>query len=137
MQPPHQSSVFPDLNRLSFEELRFLNESEERQTEFVEEMPIVKEQARILDELISEIEEVTGKLNDFCKHCLVIIEFSEDNLSKEQQLCQLRDAVDSQIEKVTKLAFDNERLYSVYQNLSEKYSPRNIQVGIKFVYSYH
>ncbi|CAG9768931.1 unnamed protein product [Ceutorhynchus assimilis] len=115
--PPQHSSnnkaislVFPELNQLTNEDLRFLNESEERQIEFIDSLPPFKEQNRILDELLLQIEDI-----------------AEDNLNKEQQLSNLKASVDSRIEEVTKLAFDNERLYSVYQNLSEKYSPRNIQ----------
>ncbi|KAL1514143.1 hypothetical protein ABEB36_003450 [Hypothenemus hampei] len=110
---PIQSSIFPELNLLSTEELRFLNESENRQDEFIDELPNVREHNRMLDELIAQIEET-----------------AEENLSKEEKVCHLRDVVESQIEEVTKLAFDNERLYSQYQNLSENYSPRNIQDAV-------
>ncbi|KAH1004964.1 vacuolar protein sorting-associated protein 37A [Dendroctonus ponderosae] len=104
------STMFPELNLLSTEELRFLDECDGRQIEFIEELPSVKDQNRMLDDLASQIEEL-----------------AEENLRKESRLCELRQTVDARIEEVAKLAFDNERLFSIYQNLSEKYSPRNIQ----------
>lgn len=56
--------------------------------------------------------------------CLIL----EANLSKQEELEQLRRDVDSRIEEVTKLAFDNERLHVKYQSYSSNFAPRNIQV---------
>lgn len=39
----------------------------------------------------------------------------------------LHKQIDSKIEEVTKLAFENERLFVIYQNISDKYAPRNIR----------
>ncbi|XP_050302671.1 vacuolar protein sorting-associated protein 37A isoform X2 [Anthonomus grandis grandis] len=103
----HYSSMFPNLEQLSLDELRFLDESEDQQDEFIDELPAIKEQNRFIDELIDSVE--------------------EENLSKEKHLIELKEHVNSQMEEVAKLAFENERLYSIYQNLSEKYSPKNIQ----------
>lgn len=62
-------------------------------------------------------------------YCLFIlfITFSESNLSKKDKLEQLNHEVDFRIEEVTKLAFENERLFVIYQNISDKYAPRNIE----------
>lgn len=42
---------------------------------------------------------------------------------------ELRKNIESKIETVTKLAFENEQVNVTYQGLSEKYSPKNIQVS--------
>lgn len=42
------------------EELRFLDDCEDRQTEFIEELPNVKDQNRMLDDLTNQIEELAG-----------------------------------------------------------------------------
>lgn len=54
--------------------------------------------------------------------------FKESNLSKEKDVSILQHDIETKIEEVTKLAFENERLNMSYQTLSEKYSPRNIKV---------
>lgn len=105
------SVVFPELNNLSLDELKFLAENEDRQQEFLDDSPYLKERNRVLDEQISQVEEM-----------------AESNLKLQEQLEQLRSGIESRIEEITKLSFETERLHSIYQNLSEKYSPRNIQV---------
>lgn len=112
-QPQTQSVAFPELNNLSLEELQFLNESLDRQEEFIEDLPQVKEMNKALDDLILQVEEL-----------------AESNLSRTEQIEELKSGIDSRIEEVTKLAFENERLSSVYQNLRDKYSPMNIKVRI-------
>lgn len=109
-----QSIVFPELNKLSLDELQFLVQNEDRQQEFLDELPYIKEQNRILDEQILQTEEL-----------------AEANLAKQEQLLNLRKEIDGRIEEVAKLAFENERLHVIYQNYSDKYSPRNIQVCAK------
>jgi len=111
MQPPlYQSLVIPELNQLTLKELRFLEENEDRQAEFIDNLPFVKDQSRVLDDLMDNIEEL-----------------AEENLEKQLKVKQLEEAVDLKIEEVAKLAFDNERLYSVYQDFADNFSPRNIQ----------
>lgn len=48
----------------------------------------------------------------------------------------MRETVESQMQEAAKLDFENERLYTIYQSLCEKFLPRNIQVGqiIKSLY---
>ncbi|KAJ3654658.1 hypothetical protein Zmor_013832 [Zophobas morio] len=113
--PTHLSNsqkrlVFPELNNLSLEELEFLNSNSDRQEEFLNEIPAIKEQNKYLDELIVQVEEL-----------------AETNLSKQVELVELKANIDKRIEEVTKLAFENERLHVKYQNLSDKYSPVNIK----------
>ncbi|XP_066258548.1 vacuolar protein sorting-associated protein 37A [Euwallacea similis] len=104
------SLKFPELNLLSLEELRFIDECVDRQAEFIDELGTIREQRRYLEELELQLKDI-----------------AEENLCKEQQLNQAKDAVNQRIEEAVKLTFENERLYSVYLNLSEKYLPRNIQ----------
>nr|XP_023021620.1 vacuolar protein sorting-associated protein 37A [Leptinotarsa decemlineata] len=99
-----------ELIGLPLEELKFLNDNSDRQEEFIEEVPIIKEQNRVLDDVISQVEEM-----------------AEINLSKKEKLEELQRDIDSRIEEVTKLAFENERLHVIYQTLSDKYTPRNIK----------
>lgn len=110
MSHPYQNSIITDLNKLSLEELRFIDENEDRQMEYINEFPYIKDNHRVLDELILEVEEL-----------------ADENLKKEHHLQELKETVDFKIEEVAKLAFENERLYTIYQNFSENYSPRNIQ----------
>lgn len=56
-----QSVAFPELADLSLEELQFLNENLDRQDEFVDELPLIKEQNKTLDELLSNVEELAGR----------------------------------------------------------------------------
>lgn len=58
--PMSHSLAFPELNALSLDELHFLNECVERQEEFVENLPQVKEMNKAIDDLISHIEELAG-----------------------------------------------------------------------------
>ncbi|RZC34361.1 vacuolar protein sorting-associated protein 37A [Asbolus verrucosus] len=106
--------MFPELHKLSSEELEFLNNSIDRQQEFINEIPAIKEQNKLLDELIVQVEEL-----------------AESNLAKQEQLQELKMNVDRRIEEVTKLAFENERLHVKYQDLSNKYSPVNIKEQLR------
>lgn len=55
------------------------------------------------------------------------------NLSKTEKLEEIKSDIDSRMETIAKLAFENERLYSMYQQLSDKYAPRNIQVCFLYI----
>lgn len=131
--PAHFSSViqsvaFPELNSLTLDELKFLNECPERQEEFLEEFPQIKETNKYIDDLISNIEELAGILKYNFEIVFFIISFSDSNLLKKECLEKLNSTIQLKIEEVTKLAFENERLNGIYQSLSEKYSPKNIKV---------
>ncbi|XP_060527774.1 vacuolar protein sorting-associated protein 37A [Cylas formicarius] len=107
-------SIFPELNDFEIKELKFLNENEDYQVELINKLPIIKEQNHEINNLIQHIEDM-----------------AESNLKKEEILTQSKEKINFQIEEVTKLAFENERLFSLFQNLSEKYLPRNIQEELK------
>lgn len=54
--------MFPELSHLSIDELEFLNSNIDRQQEFLYELPPIKDQNKILDDLISQVEELAGWL---------------------------------------------------------------------------
>lgn len=110
----YQTFVFPELKTYSLEELEFLNESEERREEFLENLQKMRDMNKGLDDVISQVEDL-----------------ADLNLSKEKQLEELQKDIDFRIQEVTKLAFENERLNITYQNLSDKYSPENIKDQLK------
>ncbi|KAJ8913544.1 hypothetical protein NQ315_017095 [Exocentrus adspersus] len=110
----HQTVAFPELVNLPLEELQLLNENTDMQDEFVSSQPQIREQEKQFDDFVSQIEEL-----------------AEGNLSKQDRLEELRKGIDSRIEDVTKLAFENERLHAIYQNFSDKFSPRNIKEQLR------
>lgn len=109
-----QSVAFPELNTLSLEELQYLSESTDRQEEFIDNLPQMKEMNKTVDDLILQVEEL-----------------AISNLTKRERLDDLKKAIDERIEEVTKLAFETERLNATYQTLSDNYAPRNIQEQLK------
>ncbi|XP_057670851.1 vacuolar protein sorting-associated protein 37A isoform X2 [Diorhabda carinulata] len=114
--PPHPQQILsiPELSTLTLDELQFLNENTDKQDEFIEQLAPIKEQNKALDSLIQNVEEL-----------------AESNFSKEDKLKELKKSVENRLEEITKLAFENERLHSVYQQLYDKYAPRNIQEQLK------
>ncbi|VEN40480.1 unnamed protein product [Callosobruchus maculatus] len=105
---------FPELSGMSYEDLKFLDESVDRQDEFIDELPLIKEQNKALDDLALQIEEM-----------------AVSNLSKKEILEELRNSVDQRVDEVTKLVLENEQLLASYQTLSDKYAPRNIQEELR------
>lgn len=55
-----QSIIFPDLNTLSLEELKFINENDDRQNEFIDDLPQVKERNKLLNDIVAQIENLAG-----------------------------------------------------------------------------
>lgn len=56
----NQSIVFPELNSLTIEELKFINENEDRQDDFIDNLPQVKERNKLLNEIVGQIENLAG-----------------------------------------------------------------------------
>lgn len=52
--------VFPELSKLPIEELEFLNNNIDAQQEFINDFPPIKEQNKLLDALILQVEELAG-----------------------------------------------------------------------------
>ncbi|CAH1994977.1 unnamed protein product [Acanthoscelides obtectus] len=106
--------AFPELSHMCIEELKFLNENVDRQNEFIDELPLIREQNKAMDNLAVQIEEMAAS-----------------NLSKKGVLEQLRKDVDQKVDEVTELVLENEQLLASYQSLSDKYAPRNIQEELR------
>ncbi|XP_044752964.1 vacuolar protein sorting-associated protein 37A [Coccinella septempunctata] len=109
-----QNNYFPELNKLTIKELKSLNESVDKQEDFILELPQLKEQNRMIDELILQVEEL-----------------AESNLSKQEQLEKLRKGIEYRIEEATEQTFKTEKLHNDYTNLCEKFSPKNIQEQLR------
>lgn len=63
-QPRHvQSIAFPELQELPLDELKFLNEDADRLNEFLDDLPMLKEQNKTMEDLVTNIEELAGKEN--------------------------------------------------------------------------
>jgi len=105
-----QTLAFPELASMSVEELQFLNECSERREEFLDNLPQSKEMKKTLEDLMTQIEELV-----------------DSNLVKKEKIDELKQDVQLKVEEVTKLAFETENLIGAYQNLAEKYSPKNIK----------
>lgn len=65
--PPQATSVFqtftfPELNTYSLEDLQFLNESEERRGEFLENLQQMHDMNKTLDDMILLVEELAGEI---------------------------------------------------------------------------
>lgn len=57
-----QSIAFPELNNLAVEELRFINENEDRQDDFIDNLPQVKERSKYLNDIVAQIENLAGNV---------------------------------------------------------------------------
>lgn len=57
----YQTFVFPELKTYSLEELEFLNESEERREEFLENLQKMRDMNKGLDDVISQVEDLAGR----------------------------------------------------------------------------
>lgn len=55
------SVAIPELNLLTLDELQFLNESADRQEEFLDSLPPIREMNKGIDDLMVKIEELAGK----------------------------------------------------------------------------
>lgn len=58
-----QSVAFPELQELALDELKFLNEDSERLDEFLDNIPMIKEQNKTMEDLVTNIEELASKRN--------------------------------------------------------------------------
>lgn len=107
-----QSIIFPDLNLLSLDELNFLKENSDRQNEFIDNLPPMKELDKTLDDMITQIDELT-----------------DTNIAQGAKLSSLNVERAARIEKIQKLLSNNEVLNQNYQLLSDRYLPANIKVS--------
>nr|CAD7201222.1 unnamed protein product [Timema douglasi] len=102
--------TFPELLDLTTEELRTLNNSEDRQQDWVESMP---QCARLNAELDALIE---------CTQ-----ELAEENLRKKPELSRLRKETEGKLAAVKSLKNSFDSLSQEFQRRSEIYAPENIR----------
>lgn len=61
-QPGHfHTLAFPELQKLSLDELKFLNEDSERLDEFLDNVPVLEKQNKTIEDLMGNIEELAGE----------------------------------------------------------------------------
>lgn len=56
------------MNTLSIEELKFINENEDKQDDFIDSLPLVKERSKILNDIVTQIENLAGEFLRFVKN---------------------------------------------------------------------
>ncbi|GLV39254.1 Vacuolar protein sorting 37A [Carabus blaptoides fortunei] len=110
----NRTIVFPELNTLSLDELKLLNDNVDKQDEFLENLPPIREMNKTLDDLLTQIEEL-----------------ADTNLAKKNKLVQLHAERTPRIETLTKLLNSNEMLSLNYQLLSDRYKPSNIKESLR------
>lgn len=105
------SLQFPELNNLSLEELKKLDESIDRQDEF-----LFKYNSDLQNTYMA-VEDLLGKNEELAK----------ENLSMEPKLDLLKSIVKKNMDKVSSLKAQYESHSNEYQKQSEKYAPENIR----------
>nr|CAD7260762.1 unnamed protein product [Timema shepardi] len=102
--------TFPELLDLTTEELRTLNNSEDRQQDWVESMPQCARLNAELDALIERTQEL-----------------AEENLRKKPELSRLRKETEGKLAAVKSLKNSFDSLSQEFQRRSEIYAPENIR----------
>ncbi|KAI4485449.1 hypothetical protein M0804_006954 [Polistes exclamans] len=105
-----QSFIFPELNNLSNEELKKLNEDEDRQDEFLEKHSQLKDINTAIEDTIDLVEKT-----------------AKANAAKEPELKQLQADVTEKIQTVAVLKARYDQLIQRYNKLSEIFTPDQIK----------
>ncbi|XP_014603869.1 PREDICTED: vacuolar protein sorting-associated protein 37A [Polistes canadensis] len=105
-----QSFIFPELNNLSNEELKKLNEDEDRQDEFLEKHSQLKDINTAIEDTIYLVEKT-----------------AKANAAKEPELKQLQADVTEKIQTVAVLKARYDQLIQRYNKLSEIFTPDQIK----------
>ncbi|KAI4501100.1 hypothetical protein M0802_003903 [Mischocyttarus mexicanus] len=105
-----QSLIFPELNNLSNEELKKLNEDKDRQDEFLEKHSQLKDINTNIEDTIDWVEKT-----------------AKANAAKEPELKQLQDNVTEKIQTVAVLKARYDQLIQRYNKLSEIFTPDQIK----------
>ncbi|XP_015171282.1 PREDICTED: vacuolar protein sorting-associated protein 37A [Polistes dominula] len=105
-----QSFIFPELNNLSNEELKKLNEDEDRQDEFLEKHSQLKDINTAIEDTIDWVEKT-----------------AKANAAKEPELKQLQADVTEKIQTVAVLKAKYDQLIQRYNKLSEIFTPDQIK----------
>ncbi|KAL4711223.1 hypothetical protein ACJJTC_019064 [Scirpophaga incertulas] len=106
--------LFPELNKLSIEELQEILENTDLQDKLLENNPQIYQLDLETEELMSSIEEI-----------------AQDNLSKQQMLDDLKTDVIERISTITQMKINYEELHKKYQKLAEIYDPHRIRDCLK------
>ncbi|XP_067005837.2 vacuolar protein sorting-associated protein 37A [Anabrus simplex] len=109
-----QSVAFPELSKLTNEDLGKLNESEDRLDEFIAAMSQTQKMNATLDELMTKNEEL-----------------ARETLSKQATLEKLKQVVRKKLDTVAVLKNKFEQRSMEHQRLSEKYAPQNIKEALR------
>lgn len=109
-----QSFIFPELNNLSNEELKKLNEDEDRQDEFLEKHSQLKDINTAIEDTIYWVEKT-----------------AKANAAKEPELKQLQADVTEKIQTVAVLKARYDQLIQRYNKLSEIFTPDQIKECLK------
>ncbi|XP_033223373.1 vacuolar protein sorting-associated protein 37A [Belonocnema kinseyi] len=105
-----QCTFFPELHNLTNEELKQLNEDEEKLDEFLEEHSQLKDIDAAVEDTIDWVEKTAAS-----------------NLTKEEELKQLQEEVGSKVETVKELKARYDQLIRKYNKLSEVFTPDHIK----------
>lgn len=114
VQPHHSTdlnkSSIPELCNLSIEELQKLEQDPQHLNDFVDEIAVVQRIQNDLDTLIEDIKVM-----------------ATDNLSREQQINELRTLVEGKLNDFRQLGGSYEALNARYQKKSEEFAPQHIK----------
>lgn len=108
-QPQIQSNI-PELCNLTVDELRALNSDDEYLNDFVDEIDAVQRIQNDLDQLIGDVEGL-----------------AKENLTREQQLLQIRANVENKLMEFRQHGDQYDALSQRYQKKSEEFAPQHIK----------
>ncbi|XP_043260030.1 vacuolar protein sorting-associated protein 37A [Colletes gigas] len=107
---PQQSVAFPELNSLSNEELKLLNEDDDKLDEFLDKHSKLKDVNVEIDDAIDWVQKI-----------------AEANVAKEPELRELQSDVASKVQTVAALKARYDQLIQRYNKLSEVFTPDHIK----------
>ncbi|XP_003701158.1 vacuolar protein sorting 37A [Megachile rotundata] len=107
---PQQSVAFPELNSLTNEELKRLNEDDDKLDEFLDNHSDLKDINVAIDEAIDWVQKT-----------------AEANIAKEPELRELQSDVANKVQTVTVLKARYDQLIQRYNKLSEVFTPDHIK----------
>lgn len=106
---PTKSSI-PELCNLSLDELQKLEQDPQYLNDFVDEMTVVQRIQNDLDSLIEDIKTM-----------------ATENLSREQNINELRSMVEGRLDEFRQLGGSYEALNTRYQKKSKEFAPQHIK----------
>lgn len=109
-----QSSMFPELNELTLDELEEILHSVDLQEKIIENNPHLIELDLATEEVMTSIEQI-----------------AQDNITKQQLLDDMKTEVIDRISTIVQLKMNYEELNRKHQRLSEMYDPHKIRDCLK------